>query len=122
VSAFDTWALSVVSDGISTDVRIPTGTVLPPLLRIGVCIEIVAAISGQTLTPTMLKLDEEQAAGSRCWLWCQRRRRRAGRRDGDDDRHELALDPTRRRCNAREARDAADAAASSYRRFALARR
>lgn len=61
VSAIDATSFTVSSDGTSTVVQIPAGVVLPPLVQVGSEVEVVASISGSTLTLTTIKLDGDSA-------------------------------------------------------------
>ncbi|HZT94137.1 MAG TPA: hypothetical protein VE985_06660 [Gaiellaceae bacterium] len=57
VTAIDATSFTVTSDGIATVVQLPTGVVLPAIVHIGTEVEVVAAISGSTLTLTTIKVD-----------------------------------------------------------------
>jgi hypothetical protein len=61
VTAIDATSFTVSSDGISTVVQLPAGVVLPPLIQVGSEVEVVASISGSTLTLTTIKLDDESS-------------------------------------------------------------
>lgn len=61
VTAMDSTSLTVADDGVSTVVAIPGGLSLPPLVKIGSEVEIVAAVSGATLTLVGIKIDEDGA-------------------------------------------------------------
>jgi hypothetical protein len=61
VTAIATTSITVSSDGISTVVQLPPGLVLPPVVQVGSDVEIVAAVSGSTLTLTTIKLDDESS-------------------------------------------------------------
>jgi hypothetical protein len=61
VTAIDTTSITVSSDGIATVVELPAGVVLPPLVQVGTEVEVVASISGSTLTLTTIKLDGDSA-------------------------------------------------------------
>jgi hypothetical protein len=57
VTAIDATSFTVTSDGIATVVQLPTGVVLPAIVHVGTEVEVVAAISGSTLTLTAIKVD-----------------------------------------------------------------
>ena len=57
ITALDTTSVTVTDDGVSTVVAIPDGVALPPLVQVGSEVEIVASISGSTLTLVEIKLD-----------------------------------------------------------------
>lgn len=57
ITALDTASMTVADDGVTTDVAIPDGVTLPPLVQVGSEVEIVASISGSTLTLVEIKLD-----------------------------------------------------------------
>ena len=61
VTAIDTASFTVSSDGISTVVQLPAGVVLPSVVQVGSEVEVVAAISGSTLTLATIKLDDESS-------------------------------------------------------------
>ena len=61
VTAIDASSFTVSSDGISTVVQLPAGAVLPPIVQVGSEVEVVASISGSTLTLTTIKLDDESS-------------------------------------------------------------
>ena len=61
VTAIDPGSFTVSSDGISTVVQLPAGVVLPPIVQVGSEVEVVASISGSTLTLTTIKLDDESS-------------------------------------------------------------
>jgi hypothetical protein len=63
VTALDATSLTVTSDGIDTVVQLPGGVVLPPIVHLGSEVEIVATISGSTLTLTTIRLDDDNAQG-----------------------------------------------------------
>ena len=63
VSAIDATSFTVTSDGIDTVVDLPVGVVLPPIVHVGSEVEIVATITGSSLTLTTIKLDDENAQG-----------------------------------------------------------
>jgi hypothetical protein len=57
VTAIDATSVTVTSDGIATVVQLPAGVVLPAIVHVGTEVEVVAAISGSTLTLTTIKVD-----------------------------------------------------------------
>jgi hypothetical protein len=61
VTAIDATSFTVSNDGIPTVVQLPTGVVLPSIVQIGSEVEVVASISGSTLTLTTIKLDDESS-------------------------------------------------------------
>jgi hypothetical protein len=61
VTAIDAASITISSDGISTVVQLPAGVVLPSVVQVGSEVEVVAAISGSTLTLTTIKLDDESS-------------------------------------------------------------
>ena len=61
VTAFDSTSLTIANDDVSTVVAIPDGVTLPPLVQVGSEVEIVASISGSTLTLVEVKLDGDGA-------------------------------------------------------------
>ena len=61
VTAIDASSFTVSSDGISTVVQLPAGAILPPIVQVGSEVEVVASISGSTLTLTTIKLDDESS-------------------------------------------------------------
>jgi hypothetical protein len=61
VTAMDSTSLTVTDDGVSTVVAIPVGVTLPQLVQIGSEVEIVASVSGATLTLVEIKIDEDGA-------------------------------------------------------------
>jgi hypothetical protein len=61
VTAVDATSLTVASDGVSTVVAIPDGVSLPPLVQVGSEVEIVASVSGATLTLVEIKIDGDGA-------------------------------------------------------------
>lgn len=63
VSAIDATSFTVTSDGIDTVVDLPVGVVLPPIVHVGSEVEIVATITGSSLTLTTIKLDDDNAQG-----------------------------------------------------------
>jgi hypothetical protein len=62
VTAIDAGSFTVSSDGISTVVQLPAGVDLPAVVHVGSEVEVVASISGSTLTLTTIKLDDESSA------------------------------------------------------------
>ncbi len=63
VTAMDATTFTVSREGIDTVVQLPDGVVLPQLVHVGSEVEVVAAISGSTLTLTTIKLDGSDSAG-----------------------------------------------------------
>jgi hypothetical protein len=61
VTAIDATSFTVSDDGISTVVQLPAGVVLPSIVQVGSEVEVVASISGSTLTLTSIKLDDESS-------------------------------------------------------------
>jgi hypothetical protein len=61
VTTIDATTLTVTDDGISSLIQLPAGIVLPPLVQVGSEVEVVASISGSTLTLTTIKLDGDSA-------------------------------------------------------------
>lgn len=61
VTAIDATSFTVSNDGISTVVQLPTGVILPSIVQVGSEVEVVASISGSTLTLTTIKLDDESS-------------------------------------------------------------
>jgi hypothetical protein len=59
VTALGSTSFTVTTDGIQTVVQLPDGVVLPAIVHVGSEVEVVAAITGSTLTLTSIKLDEE---------------------------------------------------------------
>jgi hypothetical protein len=64
VTAKDVASITVSTDGIATVVQLPNSVVLPPIVQIGSEVEIVASITGSTLTLTTIKLDDDNAQGN----------------------------------------------------------
>jgi hypothetical protein len=64
VTAIDSTSLTVSTDGISTVVQLPAGVVLPSIVQVGSEVEVVASISGSTLTLTTIKLDDQSSEGN----------------------------------------------------------
>jgi hypothetical protein len=63
VTAMDATSITVTEDGIDTVVQLPDGITLPPIVHVGSEVEIVATISGSTLTLATIKLDDENEQG-----------------------------------------------------------
>lgn len=63
VTAIDATSFTVSSEGIATVVQLPDGVVLPPIVHVGSEVEIVAAMTGSSLTLTTIKLDDDNAQG-----------------------------------------------------------
>jgi hypothetical protein len=63
VSAMDATSFAVSSDGLETVVQLPEGVVLPPIVHVGSEVEIVATITGSTLTLTTIKLEDDNSQG-----------------------------------------------------------
>jgi uncharacterized protein DUF5666 len=61
VTAIDSTSLTVTDDGISTVVQLQAGVGLPAAVHVGSEVEVVASISGSTLTLTTIKLDDESS-------------------------------------------------------------
>jgi len=61
VTALDATSVTVANDGVSTVIAIPDGVSLPPLVQIGSEVEIVASVSGATLTLVEIKIDGDGA-------------------------------------------------------------
>lgn len=61
VTAIDPASFTMSSDGIATVVQLPEGVTLPPLVQVGSDVEVVASISGSTLTLTTIKLDGDSS-------------------------------------------------------------
>ncbi|MGZ4381963.1 MAG: hypothetical protein ACXVZN_01730 [Gaiellaceae bacterium] len=59
VTAIGPTSFTVTTDGIATVVQLPDGVVLPAIVQIGSEVEVVAAITGSTLTLETIKLDGE---------------------------------------------------------------
>lgn len=64
VTAMDATSITVTAEDIATVVQLPDGLVLPPIVQVGSEVEIVASITGSTLTLTAIKLDDENAQGN----------------------------------------------------------
>jgi Domain of unknown function (DUF5666) len=63
VTAMDATSLTILSDGVSTVVAIPDGVTLPQLVQVGSEVEIVASVSGTTLTLVEIKIDSDGGDG-----------------------------------------------------------
>ena len=63
VTAIDATSITVSEDDIDTVVQLPDGITLPAIVHVGSEVEIVATISGSTLTLTTIKLDDDNAQG-----------------------------------------------------------
>lgn len=61
ITAMDSTSLTVATDGVSTVIAIPDGVSLPQLVQIGSEVEIVASVSGATLTLVEIKIDGDGA-------------------------------------------------------------
>jgi hypothetical protein len=59
VTALGATSFTVTTEGIATVVQLPDGVVLPAIVQVGSEVEVVAAITGSTLTLTSIKLDGE---------------------------------------------------------------
>jgi hypothetical protein len=59
VTAIGATSFTVTTEGIPTDVQLPDGVVLPAIVHVGSEVEVVAAITGSTLTLEAIKLDGE---------------------------------------------------------------
>jgi hypothetical protein len=59
VTAQDAFSIAVTTENIATVVQLPAGLVLPPIVHVGSKVEIVASITGSTLTLTAIKLDDD---------------------------------------------------------------
>jgi hypothetical protein len=57
VTGIGATSFTVTTDGIATVVQLPDGVVLPAVVQVGSEVEVVAAISGTTLTLEAIKLD-----------------------------------------------------------------
>jgi hypothetical protein len=66
VTAIDATSFTVTSEGIATVVQLPEGVVLPAIVKVGSEVEVVASISGSTLTLATIKLDGESENGGSC--------------------------------------------------------
>lgn len=64
VTAMDATSITVTTEDIATVVQLPDGIVLPPIVQVGSKVEIVASITGSTLTLTTIKLDDESSQGN----------------------------------------------------------
>lgn len=61
VTAIDSTSITLSSDGLTTVVQLPAGVVLPSIVQVGSEVEVVASISGSTLTLATIKLDDESS-------------------------------------------------------------
>ena len=59
VTAIGATSFTVTTDGIATAVQLPDGVVLPAIVHLGSEVEVVAAMTGSTLTLETIKLDGE---------------------------------------------------------------
>lgn len=59
ITALDPTSITISSDGVTTVVAIPDGVTLPALVQVGSEVEIVASVSGSTLTLVEINLDGE---------------------------------------------------------------
>ena len=59
VTAIGATSFTVTTDGIATVVQLPDGVVLPAIVHLGSEVEVVAAMTGSTLTLETIKLDGE---------------------------------------------------------------
>jgi hypothetical protein len=59
VTAIGATSFTVTTDGIATVVQLPNGVVLPAVVQVGSEVEVVAAITGSTLTLETIKIDGE---------------------------------------------------------------
>jgi hypothetical protein len=64
VSAMDAGSITVTTEDIAAVVQLPDSVVLPPVVHVGSKVEIVASITGSTLTLTAIKLDDESSQGN----------------------------------------------------------
>ena len=63
VTSLDSASLQITSNGIVTTVQLPSGVTLPPLVAAGARVEVVASVSGSTLTLSMIKVEDQTSAG-----------------------------------------------------------
>jgi len=63
VTAMGATSITLSTDGIDTVVQLPDGVVLPPIVHLGSEVEIVAEMTGSTLTLATIKLDDDSAQG-----------------------------------------------------------
>jgi hypothetical protein len=61
VTALDAASLTLADDGASTVIAIPDGVTLPPLVQVGSEVEVIASVSGTTLTLVEIKIDGDGA-------------------------------------------------------------
>lgn len=59
VSALDATSIQIASNGVTTTVTLPAGITLPPVVTVGARVEVVASVSGTTLTLTALKVEDD---------------------------------------------------------------
>ncbi|HZT91770.1 MAG TPA: hypothetical protein VFA05_07015 [Gaiellaceae bacterium] len=62
VAAVGADSITINSDGTATVVQLPTGVTLPAVVEVGVRVEVVATVSGTTLTLSTIKVDGVDAA------------------------------------------------------------
>lgn len=60
VTVLDATSITIADDGISTVVEIPDSVTLPSLVQVGGEVEIVASVSGSTLTLVEIKVDGDR--------------------------------------------------------------
>jgi hypothetical protein len=64
VTALDSTSITVTTEDIATVVQLPDSVVLPAIVHVGSKVEIMASITGSTLTLTSIKLDDESSQGN----------------------------------------------------------
>lgn len=64
VTALDSTSITVTTEDIATVVQLPDSVVLPPIVQVGSKVEVIASITGSTLTLTAIKLDDENSQGN----------------------------------------------------------
>lgn len=64
VTAMDSTSITVTTEDIATVVQLPDSVVLPPIVQVGSKVEVIASITGSTLTLTAIKLDDENSQGN----------------------------------------------------------
>jgi hypothetical protein len=64
VTALDSTSITVTTEDIATVVQLPDSVVLPAIVHVGSKVEIMASITGATLTLTSIKLDDESSQGN----------------------------------------------------------
>lgn len=64
VTALDSTSITVTTEDIATVVQLPDSVVLPPIVQVGSKVEVIASITGSTLTLTAIKLDDESSQGN----------------------------------------------------------